>query len=185
MPPAVAEAMAKMEVDQGRVLTRTLHTQTTQLGAAKKQLQETRVNRRAQEQAWADFLNSTVAALEKGAKKYQELMEEFDATEAEALQRVAQARKCIRDLANSEKVTKEEEEDEESDLELMTDVAGTASSTGAEENPVEQAQKKLRVTMDALLAKMPATDAGTPRRRGRTEEPASKPVPADNAMPPA
>ncbi|CAE6935081.1 unnamed protein product, partial [Symbiodinium sp. KB8] len=185
MPPAVAEAMAKMEVDQGRVLTRTLHTQTTQLGAAKKQLQETRVNRRVQEQAWADFLNSTVAALEKGAKKYQELMEEFDATEAEALQRVAQARKCIRDLANSEKVTKEEEEDEESDLELMTDVAGAASSAGAEENPVEQAQKKLRVTMDALLAKMPATDAGTPRRRSRTEEPSSKPeaVSAEGAWP--
>ena len=176
MPAAVAEAMARVEEDSGRMLTRTLHTQTTHLGAAKKQLQEARAGRKAQEAAWVEFLNSTVQSLEKGHKEFLDLMAKFDARETEAQAKMGAARKAIRDLAANERAAKEEiEESEDSDVELM-ELSGASNAVPSEDTPIGQAQKRLRLTMDALMTRMPLAEDGTPRRR-------TKPERGENAAP--
>ena len=73
MPAAVAEAIAKVEKDNGKILTKNLHSQTTQLGAAKKQLLEIRRGRAAQEAAWVDFLTSTVTSWRREPKNTRSL----------------------------------------------------------------------------------------------------------------
>ncbi|CAE7843507.1 unnamed protein product [Symbiodinium microadriaticum] len=172
LPSAVAEAMARIEDDSGKALTKTLHNQTSQLGAAKKQLQEARQGRKAQEAAWVDFLNQTVQSLETGAKQYQVIMAKLDEKETEAAAKVATARRAIRDLTAGDKSAKEEEvESDDSEVEMMADVVNVGAAS-TEDNPVLQAQKKLKVTLDALLQKMPAIEDSTPRRRGRAERPA-------------
>ena len=126
--------------------------------------------------------------LEKGAQKYQELMTGFDEKEAEAMTKLAAARQAIRALAEKEPVKIEGAESDESDLELMTDTpSGPTATASSEDNQVTQAQKKLRITMDNLLKKMPILDEGTPRRRQRDEKPPEQSGQAANAgeAPPA
>ena len=198
LPPAVAEALARVDVDAGRMVTKTIHNHTNAMGAAKKQLHSVRVARQQQEAAWVEFLSKTIEALEKGAQKFQETMNKFVEQEAEAAQRLAQARKAIRELAteSTEKDVKEEAEDlDDSDIELMDTSASTGTGV-AEEAKVQQVQKKLRVTLDELMAKLPSTEEGTPRRRSRgapsggpalppTEGPLIAPSPPAKATAPA
>ena len=112
----------------------------------------------------------------------------FDEKEAEAMTKLAAARQAIRALAEKEPVKIEGAESDESDLELMTDTpSGPTATASSEDNQVTQAQKKLRITMDNLLKKMPILDEGTPRRRQRDEKPPEQSGQAANAgeAPPA
>ena len=202
LPPAVAEALAKVDMNEGRMVTKTIHSQTNVMGAAQKQLHAVKAARKQQEAAWVDFMQKTIDALEKGAQKFQETMTKYDEQEADATQKLALARKSIRDLATdaAETATKEEEAEEidDSDLELM-DTTSVPTTGVPEEVKVQQVQKKLRITLDALMARLPANEDGTPKRRGRTAPgpsdlqagqqssttptPAQKPVPGKASAP--
>ncbi|CAE7213627.1 CACNA1S [Symbiodinium sp. CCMP2592] len=179
LPQPIADAVAKLEADTGRRLTKSLHAQTSQLGAAKKSLQEVRTARVKHESQWVDFLNGTVQALEKGAKKYQETMDAFATQEEEAKTKLTAARQAIRDLA-TEKADKPDAtamEEDDSDLELMTDLNVLPGPSESHEPKVAQAQKKLRVTLDTIFAKLPSAEVETPRRRSRDKDG------ADGALP--
>ncbi|CAE7586002.1 CACNA1S [Symbiodinium sp. CCMP2592] len=192
LPQPIAEAVAKLEADTGRRLTKNLHSQTAQLGAAKRRLQEVKAAKAKHEHQWVEFLNGTIQALEKGAKQYQETVDTYLSQEEDAKTKLAAARQAIRDLTTAP----HQEEDgtmsvqEESDLELLVD-AGTSGAQEAAEPKVVQAQKKLRVTLDTLMARLPMTEADTPRRRGRekdqttnTREPVQEaPPPGEAAAP--
>ena len=169
LPTQVEEAMAKLEQNTGRLVTKSIHSQTTAMGAARKQLQNIKESKRSQEASWVEFLNSTVTALEKGSQRFQETMADLDAKEIEAAKKLAAARKAIRALAGDKEPPEtvgSADEDGDSDVELMEDTAVVDLPSG-EDTKIMQAHKKLRVTLDSLLMKLPMSEDGTPRRRGR------------------
>ena len=67
MPPEIAEMVAKAEGCATKQQTKDLHYCTSQLGAARKQLQSVRATMLSQEAAWATFLQNTAEAVEKGS----------------------------------------------------------------------------------------------------------------------
>ncbi|CAE7858178.1 unnamed protein product [Symbiodinium microadriaticum] len=126
LPTQVEEAMAKLEQNTGRLVTKSIHSQTTAMGAARKQLQNIKESKRSQEASWVEFLNSTVTALEKGSQRFQETMADLDAKEIEAAKKLAAARKAIRALAGDKEPPEtvgSADEDGDSDVELMEDTA--------------------------------------------------------------
>ena len=164
LPPLVAEALAKMEGNQGRMVTKSMHAHTKTMGSAKKQIHTLREARRKQDASWVEFLNNTVLALEQGAKRYQEAMQKFEEQETEARTRLTNARQAIRELAGKMEteepnIVDDAEDLDDSDIELM-DTTQTALTATTEESKVVQAQKKLRVTLDALMSKRPPADPG-------------------------
>ena len=170
----VAEVIGKLEADGGRSLTKQLHASASQLGSAKQalcQLQKAKMTHQASRQS---FILSTVAALEKGAEQYEKRLSEYNQKEAEAHEKVAAARKSIRSLnslaASDEAQDKDKIEsapdDSDSDVELQQVVEQS------EEDSCQQATKKLKMTLEALCAKLPDQTDDTPRRRGKQEHPA-------------
>ena len=175
LPPAVAEAIAKVEGLQGKQVTKSMHAQTKAMGSAKKQLHEIQDARRRQDNSWVEFLNQTLQALEKGSQKYDEAIQKFDDQEKDARQKLVAARAAIKELAGQmEKEAPASEEDEISDIELM-DTTQSSGTSVPEESKVVQANKRLRVTLDALLTKLPAAEDTTPRRR-RSQQSSSVPL---------
>ena len=118
MPPEIAEMLARAEGGASKQQTKDLHSCTTQLGAARKQLHAARAAIQTQEAAWAAFLQQTADAVEKGAADHSSRMEEYKAKEEEALQRITAARKQIRALAAAKN---EAEEVDASEPELHGD----------------------------------------------------------------
>ena len=164
LPTQAEEAMAKLEQNTGRLVTKSIHSQTTAMGAARKQLQNIKESKRSQEASWVEFLNSTVTALEKGSQRFQETMADLDAKEIGAAKKLAAARKAIRALAGDKEPPEavgSADEDGESDVELMEDTAVVDLPSG-EDTKIMQAHKKLRVTLDSLLTKLPVSEDGTP-----------------------
>ena len=125
-PPEIAEMLARAEGGASKQQTKYLHSCTTQLGAARKQLHAARAAIQTQEATWAAFLQQTADAVEKGAADHSSRMEEYKAKEEEVLQRITAARKQIRALAAAKN---EAEEVDASEPELMEMEGCTTEST--------------------------------------------------------
>ena len=166
MPPDIADMVSKAEGSATKQQTKDLHYYTSQLGAARKQLQSVRAAMMSQETAWTTFLQNTAEAVEKGGVDHAARMSEYGNKEEEALQKISAARRQIRTLA----ATSVTEVSDGSEPELMeTETAEEASTVSN-----QQAQDKLRMTLDAIMAKLPAKDTEnvrerTPRRKEKVE----------------
>ena len=98
-PQAVADMLTKLEEDTGRQLTRSLHSATAQLGAARKELAQVRMAKKAHLASWQTFVEQVIQAVEQGQEDMDTKMTEFQEKEAAALTKVSVARKAIKELA--------------------------------------------------------------------------------------
>ena len=158
LPAGVAEVLAKVDDVASKQVTKSLHDQTTQLGQARRQVQQLRQARAEQMSSWQTYVNSALQALEKGLAEHEQRMERLQQLENQAAEKAQQAQKAIQSLSK-EAVVVSDQESEGDDLigpELLDD------------GQTLQAQKKLRMTLEQLKQQMPEGDAnGTPKRRLR------------------
>ena len=99
MPPNVAEVFAKAEGGSNRIVTKNIHTQTTILDKARKQLHEVKTARAAQITSWNNYLRTAVQSLEQGARDCDEQISKLAKLEADAQQRAQSARAAIQQLS--------------------------------------------------------------------------------------
>ena len=167
-PPAtVMELMGKMEAVEGKALTKQLHTTAKQLGDAKQALCKIRQARQAHQTSWQQFVLKTAAAIEAGQEQFDRRILEYDQQEGEAKERVATARRALREISSKAKEDDTVQVDsDESDVEL----APVAEATGSDDS-CQQATKRLRTALQSICQKLPEQEETTPRRRVKAEPP--------------
>ena len=161
---AVADMLTKLEEDTGRQLTRSLHSAAAQLEAARKELAQVRMAKKAHLASWQTFFASCGA----GTRGYGHQKTEFQEKETAALTKVSVARKAIKELATKA----------DAPMAGGSDVADVDSESDAvermdgDEPKHAQAAKKLKTALEAVCSKLIVDDVGTPRgRTSATEHP--------------
>ena len=102
-PASVMELMGKMEAVEGKALTKQLHTTAKQLGEAKQVLCKVRQARQAHQVSWQHFMLKTAAAIEAGQEQFDKRLLEYDQQENEAKEKVASARRALREVSSKAK----------------------------------------------------------------------------------
>ena len=163
-----------MEVDSARSLTKKLHASTKALGAAKKELAQLRQARATHTASWQEFVIQATQAIEKGHALYETRQAEFMEKERAVTEKVAAARRELKELTSKSADTAEAntanaaeaigEDDSEIEMLPVTSVDEATSSD-------VQATKKLRTALQSVCARLPAPDDDTPKRRTKPEAP--------------
>ena len=158
LPASVTEMLAKVDDVASKQVTKSLHDQTTQLGQARRQVQKLRQARAEQLKSWHAYVATALQALETGSAEHEQRMDRLQRLESQAAEKAQQAQRAIQELSKEAVVVSDQESDGEDVL----------SAELLDDGLTQQAQKKLRMTLEQLKQQMPEGDAnGTPKRRSR------------------